>query len=407
MASKVPAFARPAVRAVPPAVRRPAARGLRAVDRRVTGARAELELRRVRREHPMPGVEDLPVRLLVAPVNSAGQGWAWARVAERHGPGVTARCFALTNAFRFPTDYQVDSTVYTSEAWGRAHERYVLRTYSHVVVEAARPVFGRRYGKTVAAELPALTRAGVEVALLSHGSDTRVPSAHAEREKWSPFRDTTWDVLPRLEAGARRDAALLNAYEGHVLVSTPDMLDDLPDAVWCPVVVDADLWGGSVTTMDRHRPVVVHVPSHSRLKGSELIDPVLSDLAAAGVIDYRRMEGLSATEMVRAYREADIVVDQVRLGSYGVAACEGMAAGRVVIGHVAPHVRERVRARTGRRLPIVQAEPDTLAEVIREVIADPDAAIATAHEGVDFVRTVHDGTLVADALTPFLAGAVR
>lgn len=422
--ARVPGPLQPLVRAVPGPVRRPVGRRVRALDRRLRRLDAEraqrereaeaerareereelLELE-ARAEHGMPQLDDAPVRLLIAPVNSAGQGYAWARTAERHGPGVRASCLSLVNRFDFPADYRVEAATFVTDAWGSIHERYVLSTYSHVVAEAARPLFGVRHGTDISADLPLLDRAGIAVALLSHGSDTRIPSRHAERERFSPFRDSDWDLVPRLETGARWAAALLGAYPGHVLVSTPDMLDDIPDATWCPVVIDLDRWRAASTLMDRAVPVVVHVPSHSRLKGSELIDPILFGLAERGVIDYRRMEGLAAAAMVTAYRDADIVVDQVRLGIYGVAACEGMAAGRVVIGHVAPHVRQRVMDRTGLRLPIVQADPETLGDVLHSLLADRTGAAAIAAEGPEFVGAVHDGRMAADALTPFLAGA--
>ena len=47
------------------------------------------------------------------------------------------------------------------------------------------------------------------------------------------------------------------------------------------------------------------------------------------------MQGVPHTELVEMVKSADIVVDQLLLGSYGVFACEAMAAGRVTVGHIA------------------------------------------------------------------------
>ena len=98
---------------------------------------------------------------------------------------------------------------------------------------------------------------------------------------------------------------------------------------------------------------------------------------------------------------ADIVLDQFALGSYGVLACEAMAAGRVVVGNVNAHVRDRV-GRVGRDLPIVQATPRDLGEVLLELIADPDAARKAAAAGREFVADVHSGPRAGVALREHL-----
>jgi hypothetical protein len=106
--------------------------------------------------------------------------------------------------------------------------------------------------------------------------------------------------------------------------------------------------------------------------------------------------------MPDVYRTADIVLDQFRLGDYGVAACEAMAAGRIVIGHVSQDVRERVRALTGRDLPIVESRFANVGETVRAVMTDPDTARARARHGITFVSDVHDGVRSADVLADFL-----
>lgn len=345
-------------------------------------------------------------RLLIAPANFAGQGYLWARAVEANAPDVAAQAFAVANGkFDFRIDYAVSPVVYRSKVWQKDQRRHVTTSYTHVVIEAERPVMGTLYGPECSFEIPVLRKAGLAVALLAHGSDVRIPSKHAERYEWSPFRDTDWDIVPTLEYNATRNAALLNDFDGHVLVSTPDLIDDVPGAAWCPVVVDADRWVADDLPLTRELPVVVHAPTSSRMKGSELIDPVVQALADEGLVEYRRIQGVPSDRMPDLYRGADVVLDQFRLGSYGVTACEGLAAGRLVVGHVTPWVRERVEAASGHRLPIVEATADTLDEVLRGLLADREAARALAAEGPGFVRAVHDGRLSADALTPFLAGA--
>ncbi len=356
---------------------------------------------------PPPAVQlpDTAVRLLVAPVNSAGQGCAWARAAERL-PDVGAQAMAVRSVrdFGFATDQLVPLGDYRwSRAWQRAQRQAVLAGATHVLLESAKPLFGDAFGRGVLGEIEALRGAGIRVALAWHGSDVRDPAAHRARERHSPYAEGLWALTPALQVRADRARALIDAVGCPLFVSTPDLLSDLPQAVWLPVVVEPERWRADAAPLARDgRPIVAHVPSTAIVKGTDLVDGTLRALDAEGLIEYRRIEGLASTQMPAAYAGADIVLDQFRIGSYGVAACEALAAGRIVVSHVASEVRTHVRAETGLDLPIVQADADELEAVLRRLLADPSVALATAAAGPDFVRAVHDGARTAQQLRPWL-----
>jgi hypothetical protein len=111
-------------------------------------------------------------------------------------------------------------------------------------------------------------------------------------------------------------------------------------------------------------------------------------------VDYRRLEAVTPADMPATIASADIVLDQFALGSYGVMAVQSMAAGRVVVGHVPPEVRARV----GREVPIVEADPTTLAEVVRDLVTDRSNAREAAKAGPGFAEQVHGGARSARVL---------
>ena len=351
-----------------------------------------------------PPVKDTPVRLLVGPANFAGQGWQWSRAVERELSGVGAEAYAFVKGdLDFPVDYGVPVEMYAkSIEWQEDQERHVLSSYTHVLVEAERPILGRRYGATCDGEIPVLRAGGLQVGFISHGSDVRIPSRHVEENEWSPFVDTSWEVVPVLERNTSHNVEMLAGYDGHQFVSTPDLLDYVRRATWCPVIVEPRMWATTSVVMQRRIPVVVHAPSNDRIKGSDLVDPIMHRLADRGVVEYRRIVRVPPEAMPEVYRDADIVLDQFRIGSYGVAACEAMAAGRVVIGHVTPAVRRRVQDFTGLDLPVVEATPKTLEEVVCELLENRTGAASMGSAGVRFVADVHDGRRSAQALAPFL-----
>ena len=353
-----------------------------------------------------PPVPDTPVRLFVGPANFAGQGWGWARAAERHLDGVGATTFSLGDGFAFPVDYTVPVRMYAlSRRWQKEQLRHLTAAYTHVLIEAERPVLGTRYGTTCDGDLRVLRKAGLKVALIAHGSDLRVPSRHVEMVEDSPFRDTSWETVPILERTTTHNVELLNAFDGHTFVSTLDLLDYAPRAVWCPGVIDVEAWAADTVPLERRVPVVVHAPSKGRFKGSELIDPIMTELDRRGIVEYRRIQRVEPHDMPAVYTAADIVIDQFTMGLYGVAACEAMAAGRVVVSFVGESVRARARAMTRRDVPIIEATPATLVEVVEKILDDRDAVRDVAAAGPSFVAENHDGRRSAAALAPFLTGA--
>ncbi|GAA1780621.1 glycosyltransferase family protein [Leucobacter iarius] len=342
--------------------------------------------------------ENQAERVVIGPVNYSGQGLLWARALQRARPQNWSYDFAIEvpGGFAFDTDTEVPLHVHaSSRAWQDAQLAAIERC-THVLVEAERPLLGRRFAD-FEAEARELRARGLSVAFLAHGTDIRVPSLHVPTTHWSVFQDTDayWG---RQETLATRNLAALRRLGGPFFVSTPDLKYFLPEAEWCPVVVDPEKWAGESVAGDREVPVVAHVPSQAKTKGTDLVEPVLFALQEEGLIEYRPVRGVPSARMPEVYGAADIVLDQFRLGSYGVTACEAMSSGRVVLGHVSPEVREWVRSATGEELPIVEADPDTVETELRALLADRAEMRRIGAAGAEFVRAVHDGRMSAAVL---------
>lgn len=351
---------------------------------------------------PRPRPPQSAVRLLVGPANFAGQAWHWGRAAERHLPDVSAVVLSVDRGgLQFASDYAVPVRLYRSYRWQREQQDHVLRDFTHVLIDAMRPVFGPRYAEDCAPELPLLRRAGLRVGLVAHGSDIRLGSLHRELYPHSPWQDGRWERGRVLQQQAERLGGIFTSFDGPTFVSTPDLLDFAPRARWLPVVVDSERWRNDRPVLQRARPVVVHAPSNPHLKGSHVIDPVLQGLSDRGWIEYRRLAGVPPEQMPAVVADADVLIDQVLLGLYSVAAVEAMAAGRVVLAHVHPRVRARVPA----DLPVLEASPDDLREAVERILADRDTARATAGRGPGYVARVHDGRWSAAVLADFLGVA--
>ena len=342
--------------------------------------------------------------LAIGPTNSAGQAWQWAKALEARYPQVGTEVFWVERPtpFVYPADRVIPGESWRSVEWQMQQQRYVRRHYSHVLMESGRGILGLLNGGFFLQDTPELRRDGIAYAVLFHGSEVRSPRMHRELEPTSPFHDQSWDLGQKLQVEADRIARDLEQFDGPRFVSTPDQLDYVEDAQWLPVVVDMDVWAPGPPVLERERPVVVHVPSAPRLKGSALFDPIGQRLHDRGLIEYRRLENVPTTEMPDLVRDADILFDQFTLALYGVQASQAMSANRLVLSYVGDRVRSRVPA----ELPIVEVTPQTVEDVIMSFLQDRDAGREQAAKGREYVRQVHDGRRSADVLARFVGATL-
>jgi hypothetical protein len=344
---------------------------------------------------PDPATADLskPIRLFIAPANYAGQGFRWARAVEAN-PLVSARnmVYAEINPFGYDVDYPVRwRTVTHSRKWQKKHLEALTTDFTHVLIEAEFPPLGGMFHENVRAQVSALRDRGVSVAMVSHGSDIRLPSRHRESEPWSPFMNDDWVRVEEIEEAVMKNREILDDTNAPTFVSTPGLLPDVPYAHLLPVVIDPMMWKSGNKPLRRKRLKVVHIPSNPLVKGTAEIFEPLRALDDEGLIEYEQVTGVTHDQMPAIFSSCDIVLDQFRLGDYGVAACEAMAAGRLVVSHVSEQARDHIASATGLSLPIVEANIDNIGSVIRDVINRPDFYSPIASRGPSFVRHVHDG----------------
>ena len=304
----------------------------------------------------------------------------------------------VPGGFSFAADLVVPVSTYHNDPEWQRRQFESACTATHVLIEAEEPPFGRLFRRSVEAQASALAEHGVDVAYLAHGTDVRLPSRHISNNPLSYYADDSV-YLPRAEQLAERNIELVRRSGRPAFVSTPDLLIDLPWAAWCPVAVDPARWAADERVERRPgRPLrVAHAPSVAAYKGTPLIMPTLEKLRDEGVIEFQLIQGVPSRDMPAVFANADVCLDQFRAGSYGVAACEALAAGCIVIGQVSDQVRKTVAEASGLDLPIVEATPETLEDELRRLAAVQDL---TEHRtrGVEFVRRVHDGTLSAQVL---------
>ena len=351
---------------------------------------------------PEPPHPDLtkPYRLLVGPVNYAGQGYRWSRALESTGE-VSARNYVHTenNVLQYDADYRVTwRTAEHSRAWQQAMLDTIGTEYTHVMIEACFPVLGGLHSGDVRKQAALMQAQGAKLAVVGHGTDIRLPSTHMAGDEWSYFHNDIWVPAALLEPSVAENLRLIADLGVPTFVSTAGLLVDVPQAHFLGVVVDPDKWASDRPALARERVKVVHAPTNPNLKGTPDLAPIVRRLHDEGVIEYVELKGIPNDEMPAVFADADVVLDQFRTGDYGVGACETRASGRIVLAHVTDQVRDGVGRHAGMPLPIPETTLATVEERLRDIAARRDHYREIAQSGPEFVRRLHDGRFSRDVL---------
>jgi hypothetical protein len=335
-----------------------------------------------------------PWRLAIGPRNMAGQAHRIAQAVNDH-LGIESSSFALENGkFDFPVDHLITKHAWFDPAWQTHQVRLLSSSYTHVLAESGTGMYGAMNGGFIDEQLQLMQTDHLEVGVLLHGSEIRDPRRH-KHLPFSPYA-TDHQLIRDLEQATARLRTHLEGLKLPFFVTTPDLREDI-DAIWVPVVIEPEGWRELAPAFDRDLPVVLHMPTSGLLKGSDHVDEVLFKLRDEGLIEYLRpTEFMSPAEVAKVIEQADVVIDGIVLGAYGVMSCQAMAAGRIAIANT------RDLGSLGAECPIVDASPSTLNSVIRELLSDQDAWAAIVADGQKFIDTYHDGHYSAAQLTRFL-----
>jgi len=279
----------------------------------------------------------------------------------------------------------------------------VLRNATHFLGESLATITGDGKLENFTHDIGWLKDLGLSLAVVFHGSDIRSPARHIESVPSSYARLYDPDFRRILEESALFRRGVARQLGLPLFVTTPDLLEDLPEASWLPVTTSAQLWSSEPIHAFNQRLRVLHVPSLRKppIKGTAVIDPILQRLHDEGVISYIAPTFVAHSDMPALVKSVDIVVDQVLSGYYGVAAIEAMAAGRLVIGNLGADFRKRIES----PIPIVDSPPDDLEDIIRDVVRNPSKYLRVAADGPRYFNLYHSGSGTIEALSRWLIGS--
>lgn len=246
-------------------------------------------------------------------------------------------------------------------------------------------------------DLPLWKALGKTIFVTFQGCEIRLRTSSAARP-FSPCRPGVCDVAAcdaALERKFRAWADELMRRADKAFCLNPDLIAFVPRAEFLPYV---PLPAEPLPAAPRPRrkvPLIVHAPTNRSIKGTEHLLAASQQLQPTHPHELRLVEGLPRDEALRIYAQADVLVDQLRLGWYGALAVEGMAQGVPVVSYLHHDDLARIPAQMRDELPIVNASPDTLPNALGRLLEDGRLREELGRRGQRFVRRWHHPQKIA------------
>lgn len=218
-----------------------------------------------------------------------------------------------------------------------------------------------------------------------HGSDLRIYSEYIKRshEPYNAEMETQPAVIERNKIICAKAKAVI-LHDDELIPYLPE--NHAPIQV-VPLRADPALFKPVYPERTNDKTIrIVHASTDRIGKGTQFIINAVEKLQKKYNIDFCLVENKTHDEAHKIYESADIIVDQLFVGTYGVFAIEAMALGKPLITYISPEMQERLPE----DIPIVPANENTIETALEKLISDPEYRYDCGLKSRQYVENYHD-----------------
>jgi len=331
------------------------------------------------------------IRVIHCPENIAGQAWAYAKAAREYGVEASVVTFAR-HPFGYPDNRCLNINVNTNKLIRIAKRLCflleIIRGYDILHFHFASTLMPRFL------DLKLLQMLKKPMVMNFWGSDARLGREASCNNPYfhliKGYERNDKVIAERMTEIAKYvDVAIVPDYEIYGYVS-----NYFKKTYIVPNCVSSEDLSPVFPELHEGDPVLVHCPSDRNIKGTHYLLKALKSLEKYHRFSFIIGEGRTNLEIRELLSKADIVIDQLLLGTYGVVATEAMALGKPVVCYLREDLIETYPA----ELPIVNANPENVGEVLRDLLDYPDRLSELGVRSRLFVETYHDTKVVGKKL---------
>lgn len=166
-------------------------------------------------------------------------------------------------------------------------------------------------------------------------------------------------------------------------VSTPDLLDYASkDAVYIPNPIRLE----KIYKKPKNDILkFIHLPTDRKIKGTVYIIKAVEELKEEGYkFEFEIIENVSHSNVLFAIKNADVIIDQLRCGWYGLTSIEAWMLGKPVICYIRPDLHREYN------VPTKPTDITTIKDAIKEFITQPNLCEFWGNRGKEYIERNHD-----------------
>jgi glycosyltransferase involved in cell wall biosynthesis len=344
------------------------------------------------------------MRILHCPTDVGGVAWTLSRAERKLGLESTVMIFQKSQ-FDFPADIDLGLDK-TSLARSRMRILLFLRD-----ALTRYDVFHFNYGTSLMpyyyypsflelGDLPILRGLGKGIVVTYQGSDVRQKSFYSSNlaisARHADYYQATY-CNDKADILKMKRAAKFERHADKIFAITPDLLHWLPAKAEFLPIAQVDLNDWQPERQNRgNKLTLLHSPTNRAGKGTKYILEAIERLEGRyRDIELILVEGIPHDKVKDLYRKADLVIDQLLGGWYGGFAVEAMALGKPVVCYIREEDLKFIPSQMKDDLPIVNATPDTIYEVLSGLVEQRDQLRLMGERSRAYVERWHDPMKIA------------
>lgn len=344
------------------------------------------------------------MRVLHCPVNTAGIPWTLSRAERRLGIQSDVMVYQ-TDWLGFPCDIDLQLGKKRRIAYDWAVLNFFLKAlgkYDVFHMHFGSSIFpSNRYPWPFESDLPFLNLFHKKIVASYHGCDVRQRGVFKRRFPISACSNP--ECVPDFcneatDARKRKMIAYFARHAQKLFAVTPDLMHVLPpDAEFLPSAsVDIENWTPCDRRNQGKKIKIIHSPTNRAAKGTRYIIEAVEKLRVKyPEVELTLVEGVPHDQVRKIYEDADLAIDQLLCGWYGVFAVEMMALGKPVVCYVREEDLAFIPNDMRHDLPIINASPDSVYNVLLNLMQNRERLPLVGEKSRAYVARWHDPGKIA------------
>lgn len=254
-------------------------------------------------------------------------------------------------------------------------------------------------------DLPMYKRRQKKIFVTYNGCDARQKYPTMKRVKYAACHDPTCYQgmcnSGKLDRERQLKIKKFNQFADGIFSLNPDLLYFLPErARFLPYTIAR--WH-EIETRSYQVPQktiqIMHAPTNRAAKGSEDIIQVVKEVQAQypGRICLTLIENKTHAEALKIYQEADLIIDQIRIGWYGGFAVEALKMGKPVMVYLREEDLHFIPQQMQKDCleAFINVNRETLLEQLVRIIEAPEQLKVFSEAGLEYIHTWHEPKEIA------------